>query len=1096
MTECNKSVTESAPDTQRIERFQSLQAGEYWTAQQDIPELGIYQGTTLLIASIDFVDDQAHTLILRPHPSVINQSLTQRFIVDGQPVDVRIHYSEHRIRLPDFLNAFFPEPDADRIRAQEVADLQKSIVQLQEKLIQTTNDPLAMSAIVQQALDQEASASPTTPHDAKLPAVRLPHSLSQHVQDAQDLKKASENAITQSLSVAGAPEKIDRFRKAAEFEYKITQIKSDWIASMTKNIAETATAMTPYFQEKAAAALASTKSMRRYISELMSGIASLELYTGEGVTVQTLCEGESAPASEPLTFVQRKLMMDEEMALWSDVGNKFDYRRHDAFYAELATNKDMVNAIFPAPRCVLVMATTRQDHDYGLGLGGSAERKANANVFILVRDGDNIYRVDSPIETHMGAHRLFPSMNDQDKIFEGFDGEKIQFNDLRFTQRLAQHDAHALHYKRFLILACGLDHRLNLFGPFYSGAKSFDFVSMAFQQEHFRFVFDDEGDTLLSDQSMRPVMHWMQDKNEAISNNSVVICDWAKLIDPVTAPGACKRDRGNHKDYHYYPSDKMNIVTAKQRDGRFVVTQTMASTRHDKKNQRNVMVDLTSHVNSDWYQEGAYLVLDSVTSKDLAGYMHSRTQRENYVIYMELFKQALVYVQARETAWGALKASLTAALDPEDRMPMDEPLEQAVHLWLRSQAGDDVALLESIDESGRAFLAELARTLVTAMDDLSPWLAQQAAEGVEVLQVCVNAKGKLVVHLAPTANERDDRLEPNRWVKEHIVTLGKRSARLSAPRWVWLGERRSDLVVLHVRQACEDYRVPSKHFFSAAHKEALFNSCSQVTSLLTVMPELSTPEKWDALFDDWCQAREKMMKSSSVVVNPAWAVPFGVELGRSPSETRLISLLCNTPHALLDNLAPCQQRRTQLRKAYISVYANKEAAQRFYLEELTSYRWTISRTDLSSVPNTLAGHWVSSGSYRARLGVDWALDYSLDLDGLVQALESDDKRWINEHIRHTQLNSALGGEDGARAVRVVVYRDKESGDWIELNPCENGDVQPPYAKQHSSQELIFPSRDRAERHIQSLMDYDQWAEQALDAKWARLGAQRWVKQGD
>ncbi|RYF40085.1 MAG: hypothetical protein EOO27_48220, partial [Comamonadaceae bacterium] len=178
-------------------------------------------------------------------------------------------------------------------------------------------------------------------------------------------------------------------------------------------------------------------------------------------------EGKGAPRDVPLTFVQRKLMADEELAVWRDVDEHFDHTSDDELFAALREHDGFVEQIFPTERCVLVMATTRRYIDYGDSWANMARNAQNKVVYLLVRDGMNIHRVFSPVESHLGAARLFPTQSDQDEVFRGLDGTRIKFEDVAYTDHLSKHELLALHFKRFLLLACGLDHRLKLFGDFY-----------------------------------------------------------------------------------------------------------------------------------------------------------------------------------------------------------------------------------------------------------------------------------------------------------------------------------------------------------------------------------------------------------------------------------------------------------------------------------------------------------------------------------------------------------------------------------------------------------------------------------------------------
>ncbi len=64
-------LTNPETSVERISRFQSFQAGQYWRARRNIVAEGIKKDTVLLIQSIRWVDDAPHTVILRPHPTLI-----------------------------------------------------------------------------------------------------------------------------------------------------------------------------------------------------------------------------------------------------------------------------------------------------------------------------------------------------------------------------------------------------------------------------------------------------------------------------------------------------------------------------------------------------------------------------------------------------------------------------------------------------------------------------------------------------------------------------------------------------------------------------------------------------------------------------------------------------------------------------------------------------------------------------------------------------------------------------------------------------------------------------------------------------------------
>ena len=126
------------PEFASVSRFQSLQAGQYWRALRTIPEEGIDEGTVLLIKSVRCVDDAPHTVVLRPHPSKIGRRVYLEIPQDdGSTRRTYFAYNEHRFLLSGFLGAFEFEPDHQRIRTNEVRELQNRISTLQAELLET-----------------------------------------------------------------------------------------------------------------------------------------------------------------------------------------------------------------------------------------------------------------------------------------------------------------------------------------------------------------------------------------------------------------------------------------------------------------------------------------------------------------------------------------------------------------------------------------------------------------------------------------------------------------------------------------------------------------------------------------------------------------------------------------------------------------------------------------------------------------------------------------------------------------------------------------------------------------------------------------------
>ena len=148
----NTQLTNRRPleDFERVEKFQSLQAGQYWRAIAAIPQKAIALDSVLLLQSIKWVDNAAHTIVMRAHPSKFG---TREEIEIPQPDGtVRRTYVSHGtydFLLKDFLLQFEYEPDADKIRADETARIHSTIQQLQSELIEAQSNQDILARVVE-----------------------------------------------------------------------------------------------------------------------------------------------------------------------------------------------------------------------------------------------------------------------------------------------------------------------------------------------------------------------------------------------------------------------------------------------------------------------------------------------------------------------------------------------------------------------------------------------------------------------------------------------------------------------------------------------------------------------------------------------------------------------------------------------------------------------------------------------------------------------------------------------------------------------------------------------------------------------------------
>lgn len=952
----------TAANAERVVRFHSLQAGQYWRATQSIVKEGIDAGTVLLIQSIRWVDGAAHTIILRPHPSKIGRNVYLAIPQDdGTSKSVYFVYDEHRFLLNDFLSTFEYEPDHQRIRSNEVRAVQSRVNALQSELLETQSDPALLSRVVEAGLREQAekdakkssAASPGNGDSARPVATPSP---------ANSSATLGTGLVADAIASGITPEDIAAMKEAVARQHQIATVQSNWIRGKTAEITETIKEMAPFYEEQAAAALAQTEDVRAYVIKLLKGIESLDLYVGKDVEVQTIRTGESAPTGVPLTFVQKKLMMDEELAVWADLDEWFDFGKEHLFFDALRKHDELVDQIFPTERCVLVMAVTRREVDYGDKWVSTARNDENRKVFLLVRNGMNIHRVFSPVESHLGTARLFPSRDDQDRIFRGVDGSQIKFEDVAYTDKLEAHERFALHYKRFLLLVCGLDHRLKLFGDFYDGPQSLQFVSMDFQEQYCRFLYDDDDSMLLPDKDRPSVEAWTEEKNAYLRSGSRVLCNWHAVMNLDTAPGACAQNNGANSrgfDLRYEPRERTGVVIAyKDRDGLCVDVEVSGysySSHSDRTFTCKVNLSKFNLRDSE-HTETPFLCLDSVRPDDLRWYIRNRGCRRNHLAYIRFFKRALQHVEREHAQEQDTRQRLAQALadgniaEPAER---ESIICQAVIAWRAANRGKP--LPEFVAGSAPAAWKSLLDQLYMLAGEGKRRIAQVeefAREiGLSPLRLVLSGGAKLVLYAAPLNEERDDRFEQHAWVHRLAIESGKSGIREKSRRWASLPQQVASETTLHQWEGAAEWASRSSVFPSYERKVEIMALASEFPDRLKQFSTTMSEEEFAAQCASWFDVRRTILEKSEYVLNPGIAIPFGLVYFPRSKEVYYLCVGAFDAHMVLAQLAPNDESRERMRTAFIMPYADKDGARTRFNRELAGSPWGLLCTTLALAAN-------------------------------------------------------------------------------------------------------------------------------------------------
>jgi hypothetical protein len=1005
------------PRVTRIQRFQSFQTGEYWRSLVDHEDEYIVKGDLLLIESIRYADDTAHTVILRAHPRHYGNTWYQETVGDDG-TKRRVYkgdLKEHRFLVQDFLSKFewVDKEDAEQERRREIDDIQGRVRQIQEDLASSQNNRdkfLALAAAAEateESDDEEVSTIKTQPIETAADSTSLvPTSLT------------SEMSLTSAIQSGITKEKIEQFKQLADREARVAKVQADWIMSMTKKISETLNEVMPYYREQAAAALARTEDVRAYVKGLNQGIESLELYIGEDVEINYIAAGKSAPEDVPLAIMQRKLAMDEELSVWADVGEHFDFTKQEIFREKLRESPALVNQIFPTERCIVSMASTKRWIDYGDAWVNNAKNQQNKNVFLLLRDGENLYQIYSPVESHLGSARLFPSNNEGLDKFRGIDGSTIQVQDVRYTDKLETYEKMALHYKRFLILLCGLDHRLNLFGSFYPGPKNFEFVKAEFQERYFRFIHDDDGEGMLPLEDRPSFAEWIADMNAYTRVGSRVLGNWHAAMDPDSAPGAYRaRDGRGNPNRTADPVEDFGVAIPYSSGERKELFVDVPCKQYSYATSKDRFFNVKTKLNEAG--RFSYLCLDAVNTEELKWYINDRNSRKDFLAYIQLFKAAVQLVeQERAKESGTRRALKQALLDGKvtEAHEADDIVDRTVIAWRASNSGAPLPDFDTISSKDKKALLNqmylLAGNAQSRVQEIEKFAREK---GYEPLRLVTSGSAKLTLYAAPTAEEQDSRLTEFIWVHRWVLATKKTSGySIASESWAELPRKAASETVVYEWPLAASWIKEQGPFVSAPEKKRMFDIAESFEQ--HVADWVRGDSEWSARMNrTWSALREELSKGS--VVSPSLVLPFGLYVTRGTVRFLAIGST-SAEYALLHHLYKDQQEKDWIEAMYPQIYRDKKSARERFAQNKNKpklFLCSVSK-NFSYDDSGLVGYQVDVHG----IDITWNKGYNNIDEFLEKWIEERHEKtpavWLPETIRNTPkyfsgLLNALNIED-------------------------------------------------------------------------------------
>ncbi|MDO9099674.1 MAG: hypothetical protein Q7V53_02870 [Caldisericota bacterium] len=556
---------------------------------------------------------------------------------------------------------------------------------------------------------------------------------------------------------------------------------SGWLQERSKQMTTTLKRLTPYFMEKGEVALAQSKRAIDYVSELGKGIASLKLYTGEGVDVAPVREGEHAPTHEPLTIFQGKRFMDEELAVWADVGEGFDWTDQSAFFKALREDDRLRDQVLPAARCVVSMAVTRRRIEYGRDVDPFTKlmnEMANKRVFLLVRNGENVCAVYSSEPSHEAAWRLFPTRDDITSPFVGRDGTQIGLTDVAFGKASQRFEDQALHYLRFLILLCGLDHRERLFGEFYPPERAMSFMSKGFQSSYMRFIEDDDDGLALAQDNAVSVDEWIVAHNRNLRSGSRVVVG---------------RSEGLHQAC---PSVKRQYNLKFSDNAKWTAHVVQTKSKHlcigvatvDNRATGTAIAWLTGPTApkmDDWF-----LCVDQVQIHEVHRYIHSRRNRAGSIAWLRTLRRVQFILEADLVAEKDLRSHLRSVAVEAGVLAeseLDSAVSHAIGVWRADHRGAAAPTLD--DKRGVSALLTLLYPADVVAGSMRP-LAEAYAkdQGLVPLKLTRDGKSRLCLYVEVPEAERAQYGSGLiwGWVRRMVISFKNDRISVTSSSQVWL----------------------------------------------------------------------------------------------------------------------------------------------------------------------------------------------------------------------------------------------------------------------------------------------------------------------
>jgi hypothetical protein len=760
------------------------------------------------------------------------------------------------------------------------------------------------------------------------------------------------------------------------------------------------------------------------------------------VEIKTLKTGPSAPMDTKLSVTQRVLYMDEELAVWADLSEGWHYHNEDEFFEVIAKNAGLVKQIFPTERAVVSIAATRKGHDY-IGMGYSpqdAQRMENENQrqFLLIRDGDNIHIVLSPELFHNYSSTLFPTTGELESPFRGYDGQNITYSDLNYTSSLKTHEHIALSYKRLLILLCGLDHNKQLFGKFYDGEPSLDFVSLAFQEKNFNFIHDVDGTGLIESYRPKSVKEWARMLNSEIGIGSKVIVQWRQAFSVEAIPSCYEKENKwnrseGERSLEYTPVDRGTFIEGnliKSGQDFYLTIPVSGRTQQGERREFNAKLNISYALRTG--NDFDVLCIDRLNPEDAEWYLHDRPSRVLNVNGIRMLKRAIILSKVERLETKEIRTKMyDAVLDAKLADTAEEGVrlvDVAIAKWKCANHKDDINDLLSNQRKFNSLYDQIYRLSGKAKDFTNDIKVFEKSKGRTPVRVAIQVDGNYVAYSVPEKGECDDRLLPFYWLKRTAFKINSGIVTALKSKFVLIKEFTNDETITFQTENINEHIHSDVPFKTPMAKGKALASMEDTLNLWNTLHEKRGDTEYvTSVIDNFLEVRRNLTNNNkgTVVISPNVVLPLGHSVNGKNKYER-IGFFGYTKELLAWLVLDNEELSNYLADNYASIF-DKEVQQRMNMKGLIKSNRDKKLHELLALsrlgPRSPLGLSVSFDDYET-IQKDYIYNYSLQ-----KSVDNEIKRGYVYYFENKILNNLdewLGIEKPTDFVPLVVYTEENS----------------------------------------------------------------------